>query len=265
MEEQGDLQANQTEAVEEVVERTTQTENPSSAQRTSEKTENKNSKKNFRRKRSRNFQKKKSHRKTNKKRKSEKNKKRNILKPVDPVHPKIALLGFRGIGKSTIAKRLAKRWNIEVIHLDRKIEQDNQKTIHEIVEEQGWEVFRQLETKALKDVIENQTGNVLLDTGGGIIETAAGTFNEENAQYLKDNFFCIYLYVDEDHVIKRHKMIHKNPARPDLDTELIEVYRRRKPWYQKASHAVVDISDCSAEEAAERVFSLVQASRKEKK
>lgn len=168
---------------------------------------------------------------------------------------KVALFGFRGVGKSTVARELAAIWNTEFFSLDKEIEKTEHKRISEIVESEGWDAFRDKEWANFSE-FASRDGAFILDTGGGIVESAPSASLQEKIDVFKKHFFCIYLYADDNKLLARLEAAHKNQSRPDLPggkEGLRDTLKRRKPLYQRAAHAVVDVTDCNAREAAQRV------------
>ncbi|MDH5774287.1 MAG: shikimate kinase, partial [Nitrospirota bacterium] len=88
----------------------------------------------------------------------------------------IILIGYRGTGKSTVAKILGQRLGRQVISTDAEIVKEAGQSIPQIVEQFGWDHFRQLETQMCQK-LQDQT-NLVVDTGGGLI------LKEENANIL---------------------------------------------------------------------------------
>ena len=84
---------------------------------------------------------------------------------------RIYLIGLPGVGKSTVGKELAKEIEYEYIDLDLYIEEFMNKSIPDIFNEYGEDFFRELEKKALNDMI-NKT-NVVVACGGGIVKDKA--------------------------------------------------------------------------------------------
>lgn len=78
----------------------------------------------------------------------------------------IVLLGYMGSGKSAVGRVLAEKSNLDFIDLDDYIEQKEQKKISAIFSEKGEIYFRKLETKYLKELI-NDKSNLILSLGGG--------------------------------------------------------------------------------------------------
>ena len=78
---------------------------------------------------------------------------------------RIFLIGYMGVGKTTLGKALADRTGLSFIDLDLFIEGRYRKTIRQIFEAEGEEAFREIERKALHEVAEFE--DIILSTGGG--------------------------------------------------------------------------------------------------
>ena len=70
---------------------------------------------------------------------------------------RIALIGLRGGGKSTLGRLLAERLGVPFIELDREIEKRSGATLSEIFDMFGQETFRRAEREALDDVLRQHT------------------------------------------------------------------------------------------------------------
>lgn len=80
---------------------------------------------------------------------------------------KIALIGHRGTGKTSIGKALAQRLKFPFYDVDDLVMKRVGKTIAEIVENGGWKTFRALEKEAL--MILTDIDNGIIATGGGAV------------------------------------------------------------------------------------------------
>ena len=78
---------------------------------------------------------------------------------------RIFLVGYMGVGKTTISHVLANLFNFSAIDLDYWIQRTYRKTISELFKEKGEEKFRQIERNALLEVAAFE--NVVISTGGG--------------------------------------------------------------------------------------------------
>jgi|GEM_PF-1180909 len=83
----------------------------------------------------------------------------------------IILIGFMGVGKTTIGKALARTLNTDFIDLDEAVSIKAHLDISKIFEQQGELAFRKLEHECLVDSLKHQ--DVVISTGGGIIENLA--------------------------------------------------------------------------------------------
>lgn len=80
--------------------------------------------------------------------------------------PHIIITGFMGSGKTTIARQLAHRLGREMLDLDHVIAQQLGRTAQEIIDEDGEESFRQIETRSLGMVLESRSASVVALGGG---------------------------------------------------------------------------------------------------
>ena len=78
---------------------------------------------------------------------------------------KIALAGFMGCGKSSIARRLSHELGYQMIDLDKFIEEGEKKSIADIFEKEGEGGFRLTEKKYLRIVLKKE--NTVIALGGG--------------------------------------------------------------------------------------------------
>ncbi len=120
-------------------------------------------------------------------------------------YSKIALIGMSGAGKTTVGKLLSKKMNYEFVDIDDLIEKKENKSISQIFADEGEDFFRQLETRMLSELINND--KIVVSTGGGIIK------NEKNREFLKNNFFNIFMNVSIDVALER---LQQNENRPLL-------------------------------------------------
>lgn len=78
---------------------------------------------------------------------------------------RIFIVGYMGVGKTTVGKGLAKLLGLTFIDLDKYIQNKFRKTIPELFREKGEESFRKIEQQMLKEVAEFE--DVVVSTGGG--------------------------------------------------------------------------------------------------
>ena len=145
------------------------------------------------------------------------------LKPDKNVY----LIGPRACGKTTLGRMLAKRLDRPFVDLDEAFVSRTNRTVAQVVEAEGWEGFRALESEVLAS--EAETGGKVVATGGGVV------LKEPNRRVLAKGV-VIYLQADPDRVVAT-LVAELNPdQRPALtDLPLEEEVRRtlaeREPFY----------------------------------
>lgn len=137
----------------------------------------------------------------------------------------IVLIGMPGCGKSTIAKLLAEKTNRKLADSDKKIVELAGKTIPEIFSQDGEDVFRQWETKALAE-LGKQSG-LIIATGGGCIT------QKRNYPLLHQNSTIFWL--------QRNLDLLPTDGRPlSQINKLGDMYKIRKPMYETFADHIVD-------------------------
>ncbi|MCZ8218564.1 MAG: helix-turn-helix transcriptional regulator [Acidovorax sp.] len=91
-------------------------------------------------------------------------------------HGRIALVGLRGAGKSTLGPLLARALDVPFIELSRQIESLAGCSVREIHDLYGTTAYRRYERRALEETIQIHS-EVVIATPGGIVSDPA-TFNE---------------------------------------------------------------------------------------
>jgi len=103
-----------------------------------------------------------------------------------PRAARIALLGLRGAGKSTLGAKLARALGVAFIELDREVEKEAGAELGEVFAMYGQEAFRRFERRALERVL-NGNERAVIATGGGLV-TEASTY-----ELLLERCFCVWL------------------------------------------------------------------------
>ena len=83
----------------------------------------------------------------------------------------LVLIGYRGTGKSAIARRLAALLDRQVVSLDHEITRLAHMPIPNIVAAHGWSHFRDLEERVCREF--GAQDGIIIDCGGGVVEREA--------------------------------------------------------------------------------------------
>ena len=148
------------------------------------------------------------------------------------------LIGYRGVGKSTLAPLLAGKCGWSVVEMDDLIQAKEKATIAEIFADQGEAGFRDLETRMLREVA-GQT-NQVISTGGGIV------LREDNRYLMRASGTVVWLQASADVIYQRLTNNTKQGSqRPALTTlplqeEITKLVNERSVLYAATSHFSVD-------------------------
>jgi XRE family aerobic/anaerobic benzoate catabolism transcriptional regulator len=174
---------------------------------------------------------------------------------VDPAarHRRIALIGLRGAGKSTLGAALSERLEMPFLELDRLIEQESGLTLDLIFDFRGQIGFRQLERHCLDEVIQRYPRFVMA-TGGSLV-SEPGTFER-----LLSSCFTVWVRTSPEEHMQR--VIAQGDMRPmannrDAMSDLKRILSERESFYSKAD-IQVDTAGRNFEESLEI---LIQALR----
>ena len=165
----------------------------------------------------------------------------------------IALIGFMGVGKTVVGKALAEKLNKEFVELDALIEQKAGKSIPDIFQQDGEVAFRELEIEATKDTARRK--NLVIACGGGIV------LNKINIDRLRKEAIIVYLTASPQIILKR--VSGDGEERPLLNvadpaSEIRELLRFRKPFYERAADIKIDASKLDISAVTEQIISQLK-------
>jgi shikimate kinase len=148
---------------------------------------------------------------------------------------KIALIGMMGSGKTTLAKLISKKLNLNYYCTDEFIEEKQGKSIGQIFDIDGEKFFRHLEAEAIKEIIH--LGDMVLSTGGGIV------LNSENIKNLKDNgFVVVLLNRDVEKIVKTIGDTNRPLLKDDIN-KIEKIYKEREFLYKQCSDIIINNND----------------------
>jgi 3-dehydroquinate synthase len=158
----------------------------------------------------------------------------------------IFLYGPPGTGKSTIGKILAKNLKLSFVDLDRIIESNAGKSIPQIMEQDGEDAFRDLETNALK-AINNKEESIVALGGGALLR-------EGNRAFVESNGRVILLVAELDTLLLRLEAdANKRPLLAgDLREKLSSLLAKREEHYASFANQL-RVDDKSIEQVAQQL------------
>jgi XRE family aerobic/anaerobic benzoate catabolism transcriptional regulator len=147
---------------------------------------------------------------------------------------RIALVGLRGAGKTSLGKMLAEHLKVPFIELDKVIEQTAGMPLSEVFSLYGQSAYRRYERRSLESITQAHASFVL--STGGSISTEPATFDE-----LLSSCYTIWLKASPaEHMARvvaqgdRRPMGDNREAMQDLERILVG----REPMYRKADATV---------------------------
>jgi XRE family transcriptional regulator, aerobic/anaerobic benzoate catabolism transcriptional regulator len=164
---------------------------------------------------------------------------------------RIALIGLRGAGKSTLGRLLAAELGIAFVELDREVEREGRMELSDIFAVHGQEGFRRLERAALQRLVREGTPSVIA-AGGGIVAEA------ETFGFLLDTCATIWLRASpEEHMRRVQEQGDLRPMRDNRRAmdDLRAILASREALYAKAD-VTLDTSGRTPEESLRALLAL---------
>ncbi len=170
----------------------------------------------------------------------------------------IALIGYRGTGKTTVARLLAEQLGYRWVDVDDEIEMQAGKTIAAIFKESGERGFRDLEATLVASLC-NQEKTVLALGGGAVLR-------EDSRNCLARCQAVVWLTASADAIERR---ILADPTtgtrRPNLTnhggrTEIEVLLEQREPIYRVCATLEVDTEDRAPAEIAAEIAARLSSS-----
>ena len=135
------------------------------------------------------------------------------------------MIGFMGVGKSTLGQLLAGRLGMPFYDMDDEIERTSGKKIGEIFEAEGEEAFRALESELLRSIVKRAPG---------VVATGGGTFcRPENRDLIRSAGVSVWLDAPIELILERGSRENQRPlwTSPERIRSLLE---DRLPLYDQA-------------------------------
>jgi XRE family transcriptional regulator, aerobic/anaerobic benzoate catabolism transcriptional regulator len=167
---------------------------------------------------------------------------------------RIALIGLRGAGKSTMGSKLALEMQVPFIELDGEIEKDTGMPLGEIFSLYGQSGYRAIERRTLERVL-NENERAIISVGGGVVS------EKETFDYLLSQCYTVWIKAEPEEYMRRvmaqgdfRAMAGNDHAMEDLR----RILEAREPLYRQADMEL-DTSGSSAEESFSKLKTTLQA------
>jgi shikimate kinase len=160
----------------------------------------------------------------------------------------VVLVGFMGVGKTEVGRRLAERLGYRFEDMDERIERRTGRTIAALFGEQGEQAFREE---------ERREAAALARLERRVVAVGGGAFAQPRTRaVLQEGALTVWLRCDLDTALKR---IPDDGTRPLAGNRAImrALLAEREPSYRQADLAV-DASGATPEEVAHRILDLIE-------
>lgn len=159
----------------------------------------------------------------------------------------IALVGFMGSGKTSVAKEIAKISKSGIVDTDADIEKGAGKRIADIFGDAGEPEFRRLEKAEVAKIAKLRGGVVAC--GGGVV------LDQGNVRVLREHCRVAWLWADADEILRRTEGDGSRPLLgKDRESSATRIMAERLRRYALASDIVVDTTGKTPVEIAELVL-----------
>jgi len=169
---------------------------------------------------------------------------------------RIALIGLRGAGKSTLGRLAAAELGLPFLELDQEIELASGMPVNEVFNLYGQDAYRRLERQALERIAATHE-NLILAVAGGIVS------EPETYSYFLRHFYAVWLKARPDeHMTRVRGQGDERPmtGNPDAMNDLKRILSSREALYSKAE-AEVDTSGQSESESVAQLLKVIEKAR----
>jgi shikimate kinase len=168
----------------------------------------------------------------------------------------IYLIGYRGAGKSSVGRLLARDLGRHFIDTDTELAAQAGMTISEYVAHMGWAAFREMERSILQQVCKHDMQVVA--TGGGIV------LDPQNAQSMHNTGLVVWLKASSESIRERlYSDRQSEQTRPALSAkgsmnEIEEILNQRTPYYEQAMDLSIETDGLSVEQVCNHIMSRLK-------
>jgi XRE family transcriptional regulator, aerobic/anaerobic benzoate catabolism transcriptional regulator len=170
---------------------------------------------------------------------------------------RIALIGLRGAGKTTLGVKLARHLGWPFIEMSREIEREAGISVNEIFDLWGQAAYRRYERRALERILRTRN-QLVLASGGGLV-SATATFER-----LLDSCYTVWLVASPeehwDRVIRQGDHRVEDSGDTEALTDMRRILAQRDALYSKADLRI-DTSRKTEAQALKKLMAAVEKRR----
>jgi shikimate kinase len=180
---------------------------------------------------------------------------------------RVALIGFMGAGKTTVGRVLAARLRCRFQDLDDRIEQRTGQSVAQIFASAGEAGFRQAESAALRDLLQDKVGSVQEKAGSGdlVLALGGGAFVQPQNRALLEQAGAITVLLEAPLEELRRRCGAERKVRPlaQQDARFAELFAARRTDYELARFRVQTLGKTVEQVAAEIAQLLIKVTQAE--
>lgn len=158
---------------------------------------------------------------------------------MEEIMSNIILIGMPGVGKSTAGVVLAKLLGYQFVDADLLIQQEENRLLSQIIEQEGVEEFLNIECRVNSSINVDKT---VIATGGSVV------YKEKAMKHLRDIGKVVYLELSYKQLDKRLSNIKGRGVVLREGQTLKTLYDERVPLYKKYAHIIVNEEGLGVEE-----------------
>ncbi|MEE3391690.1 MAG: shikimate kinase [Candidatus Cryptobacteroides sp.] len=163
-------------------------------------------------------------------------------------HYNLVLIGFMGVGKTTMSDYFNTMFAMDVIEMDQIIARREGMSIPDIFEVHGEEYFRNCETELLVEM--QSRNNVVISCGGGV------PMRERNVTEMKKNGRVILLTAEPETILERVRDDHSRPLLEDNKNVAFirALMDKRRDKYEAAADIIIKTDGKSIQQIGEEII-----------
>ena len=170
----------------------------------------------------------------------------------------IALIGFMGVGKSTVSHYLRDQYSMDEVETDAMIVESENMAIRDIFEKYGEPYFRDCEARAILKLLDCR--RTVISCGGGAV------MRRENVENLKKSSRIVLLAAEPETILNR---VRHSDSRPILNGHrnveyIAELMEKRRTAYEAAADWMVSTDGKRVEEICEEIVQKLNGMVREK-